>query len=175
MSGSMKRRVVRGLTVLTVCSAAALTTVQAAEPQAVATYRDWTVFTRDVDNDVVCYAVSEAKEKSPTSAQHGDVFFIVATWKSGAAKDQPSLMVGYKLQDKSEPVVRVGSDKWEMYASQNEAFVDKTSDEQSLIRAMRRGSDMRISALSARGTATSYTISLLGVTAALDRVKSACN
>lgn len=147
----------------------------AQEPRAVATYKDWSVFVRDIDNDKICFAAAEASDKSPKSVNHGDVFFLVATWKSGAASEQPSLMTGYAIDQKPEPNIRIGSDKWEMYSSENEAFIEVGDEEQRLLRAMRRGADMRISAVSTRGTATSYIVSLRGVTAALDRVKRECS
>lgn len=146
----------------------------AAEPKTVATYRDWSVFVREVDGDRVCFAASEAKDKSPKSVNHGDIFFLVATWKSGAAKNQPSLMTGYNLKDAPAPTLRIGSDKWDMYVSENEAFIESAREEQRLIDAMRRGAEMRVSAVSSRGTATSYVISLQGVSAALDRMSEAC-
>jgi invasion protein IalB len=147
---------------------------EAAEPQAVATFKDWSVFVRDVGGDKICFAATEAKDKSPKSVNHGDIFFLIATWKSGAATNQPSLMVGYNLKDAPGPTIRVGSEKWDMYASENEAFIESAASEQSLVSAMRRGSEMRISAISSRGTATSYMISLTGVSAALDRAAQAC-
>ena len=146
----------------------------AADPQAVATYKDWSVFVRDVDGDKICFAASEAKDKSPKSANHGDIFFLVSSWKSRAATNQPSLMTGYPLNAAPEPTLRVGSDKWDMYVSENEGFIELTSEEERLVRAMRRGADMRISAVSQRGTATSYIISLRGISAALDRVTAEC-
>ena len=146
----------------------------AQEPKAVASYKDWSVFVRDSGGSKICFAAAEASDKSPKSVNHGDVFFLVATWASGDASEQPSLMTGYELDLKPEPVIRIGSDKWEMYASENEAFVEKAAEEQRLLRAMRRGADMRISAVSKRGTATSYVVSLRGITAALDRVKKEC-
>ena len=149
-------------------------TAAAAEPQAVATYKDWSVFVRDVDGDKICFAATEAKDKSPKSVNHGDIFFLVSSWKSRAATNQPSLMTGYPLNAAPEPTLRVGSDKWDMYVSENEAFIELTSEEERLVRAMRRGADMRVSAVSQRGTATSYIISLRGISAALDRVGSEC-
>jgi len=146
----------------------------AQQPEAKATYRDWNVFVRETDGDKICFAATEATDKSPKSVNHGDVFFLIATWKSGSAKEQPSLMTGYTLNAKPEPVLRIGSDKWDMYSSENEAFIESASEEQRLIRAMRRGADMRISAVSQRGTATSYIISLRGVSAALDRAQEEC-
>jgi len=146
----------------------------AQQPEAKATFRDWSVFVRETDGEKICFAATEATDKSPKSVNHGDVFFLIATWKSGAAKEQPSLMTGYALNTKPEPTLRIGSDKWEMYSSENEAFIEASSEEQRLIRAMRQGADMRISAVSSRGTATSYVISLRGVSAALDRAKAEC-
>lgn len=146
----------------------------AQQPEAKATFRDWSVFVREVDGDKICFAAAEASDKSPKSVNHGDVFFLIASWKSGAAKEQPSLMTGYTMNAKPEPTVRIGSDKWEMYTSENEAFVEAASEEARLIRAMRKGADMRISAVSQRGTATSYVISLRGVSAALDRAAAEC-
>lgn len=144
------------------------------QPTTVATYNDWSVFTREINGDKICFAATEAADKSPKSVNHGDIFFLVASWKSGAAKEQPSLMTGYSLNAKPEPVLRVGSDKWEMYTSENEAFIEAGDEEQRLVRAMKRGADMRVSAVSKRGTATSYIISLRGITAALERVEREC-
>lgn len=146
----------------------------AQQPKAVATYSDWSVFVRDSGGDKICFAATEAKDKSPKSVNHGDVFFLVASWKSGAASEQPSLMTGYTLNTKPEPTLRVGSDKWEMYSSDNEGFIESAAEEKRLVRAMKRGADMRISAVSERGTATNYIISLRGITAALDRVSKEC-
>jgi hypothetical protein len=146
----------------------------AAEPKPVAAFRDWSVFVRDADGDRICFAATEARDKAPKSVNHGDVFFLVASWKSGAAVNQPSLMTGYTMKDAPPPTLRVGSEKWEMYVSDNEAFIESAKQEQSLISAMRRGADMRVSAVSARGTATSYLISLQGISAALDRVREEC-
>ncbi|MEM1379977.1 MAG: invasion associated locus B family protein [Pseudomonadota bacterium] len=147
---------------------------QSAEPQQVATYRDWMVFTYETAGDRVCYAVTEPKDVSPASANHGDVFFSVASWRSGAANNQPSFMAGYDLQEGSEPVVRVGSDRWEMFSSSKEGFIESGRQEERLIDAMRRGREMRVSATSARATSTNYTFSLLGISKALERVESAC-
>ncbi|HNS88141.1 MAG TPA: invasion associated locus B family protein, partial [Parvularculaceae bacterium] len=146
----------------------------AAEPQTVATYKDWSVFVHDTGADRICFAAAEAADKSPKTVNHGDIFFLIATWKSGAASNQPSFRVGYNLQQAPAPTIRIGSDKLDMYSSENEAFIESAASEQSLIAAMRKGADMKISAMSSRGTATSYVVSLSGVSAALDRVREAC-
>ncbi len=146
----------------------------AQQPEAKATYKDWSVFVREANGEKICFVATEATDKSPKSVNHGDVFFLVATWASGAATEQPSLMTGYNMNAKPEPTVRIGSDRWEMYVSNNEAFIEASDEENRLVRAMRQGADMRIGAVSQRGTATSYVISLRGVSAALDRARTEC-
>jgi len=145
-----------------------------AEPQALATFKSWSVFVHDTGSDRICFAAAEASDKSPKTVNHGDIFFLVASWKSGAASNQPSFRVGYNLQVSPPPTIRIGSEKWDMYVSDNEAFIESAAAEQSLINAMRKGADMKISAMSSRGTATSYVVSLSGISAALDRARDAC-
>ena len=146
----------------------------AADPQTVALFKDWTVMVQETGNDRICFAVAEAKDMAPKSVNHGEIFFMVSTWRSGVAGGQPSFRAGYNLKDAPAPSIRIGSQKWDMYVSQNEAFIESASAEQAIVAAMRQGADMRISATSGRGTATSYVFSLSGVSAALDRAKEAC-
>jgi invasion protein IalB len=166
----MRIRILSGLAAL----AALAATPAGAEPTPLATFKDWSVFVHETGADRICFAAAEASDKSPKTVNHGDIFFLVATWKSGAATNQPSLRVGYNLQEAPAPTIRIGSEKWDMYVSDNEAFIESAAAEQSLIAAMRRGADMKISATSGRGTATSYVVSLSGISAALDRAREAC-
>ena len=72
-----------------------------ADPIAIARFKDWTVFQDSVDGDTVCFAATEATDKAPKAASHGDVWFYVTSWKSGKARNQPSLKVGYDLRAES--------------------------------------------------------------------------
>jgi hypothetical protein len=85
----MKSRVFTLPLVLALACAAGVAAAQ--QPQAVAAFRDWSVFVREIDGDRICFAATEAKDKTPKSVNHGDIFFLVASWKSGAAVNQPSL------------------------------------------------------------------------------------
>jgi len=139
------------------------------------TYSDWTVYTRVEGGDTVCFALTKPEVSAPTSVNHGDVYFMVASWKSGAATEQPSLLAGYTLKTTRSPAAYVGRTKVTMYPSENEAFIDSKADERNLIAKMRAGANMRVEAVSSRGTETSYVFSLSGITAALRKVKSSCS
>lgn len=147
----------------------------ASEPKLEGKFTDWLVYSQGNGSEKICYVLSEPTDIAPKSVNHGDVFFMVANWKNGAAKEQPSLMTGYSFKVSSPPNARIGSAKIPMYVSQNEAFVESSSQERSLVKNMRSGSLMRIDAVSTRGTATSYEFSLKGVTAALSKAQNICS
>ena len=90
-------------------------------------------------------------------------------------EEQPNLLVGYDLRPTSPPEVRVGSDRFDMFTDGQEGFLDDLEEESDLVRAMKRGSSMRVTATTASGVATSYEFSLSGVTAALQRVEALCS
>jgi len=137
-------------------------------------FTDWTVHSKSQGGEKICYALAKAKSKTPSSVKHGDIYFMVANWKSGAAKEQPSLLTSFALKSQIPPSARVGSSKIPMYADGSEAFVESGNDEKKLVRSMRKGSSMRVDAVSARGTQISYEFSLKGITAALGKAKTVC-
>ncbi|PWE18167.1 hypothetical protein DDZ18_00710 [Marinicauda salina] len=165
---------IRTILALIAVSAAGAATAAAQEPEFQGAHRDWRVFTRAAGDDLICYALSRPQDSRPGNVDHGDVYFIVATWASGAAEEQPSFLAGYTLRPDSPPRVRVGSDSFRMYVSEQEGFIESGRDEERLVSAMRRGADMRVEATSARGTATAYEFSLMGITAALQDVEDLC-
>lgn len=146
----------------------------APEPVFRGAHTDWRVFTRGEGSAKICYALSQPSESLPGNVEHGDVFFLVSTWADGSASEQPNFLAGYPLKPESPPRARVGSDLFTMFVSDQEGFLEEAEDENQLVRAMRRGSTMRVDAVSARGTATVYEFSLSGVTAALDAAEALC-
>jgi hypothetical protein len=145
------------------------------DPEFRGEYRDWRVFTRGSAEGQICFALSRPADSAPQALTHGDVYFLVASWQSGSVSEQPSLLVGYELRPASPPEVRVGSGRFDMYTDGQEAFLDDLDDEPSLVRAMKRGSVMRVTATTSDGMATAYEFSLAGVTAALQRAQSLCS
>ena len=59
---------------------------QAASPKLEGSFVDWNVFSIAAGNDKICWALSKPLSKSPKSVNHGDVYFMVSSWKSGSAK-----------------------------------------------------------------------------------------
>lgn len=153
--------------------AAALVGSAMAAPSAIGRYNDWTVYEDTVGGTRICFAATEATDKAPKSATHGDVWFYVTNWANGAARGQPSLKVGYELRPDLPAKARIGRSVWPMFNNQNEAFAED-EDDPRIVRALKRGSELRVEAVSARNTAVAYHFSLRGSSSAIDRAAAAC-
>lgn len=153
--------------------AASLAVPAIADASAVARYNDWTVFTDRSAGETVCYAATPATDKAPKSADHGDVWFYVTSWKSGRARNQPSMKVGYELREDLPPKARIGRTSISMFGAGREAFADD-SDDPKLVRALKKGSELRVEAVSKRNTKVAYHFSLKGSSNAIEKAASTC-
>ena len=152
---------------------AALGLSASANPTAIARYKDWQVFTEDIGGETICYAATEATDKAPRSANHGDVWFYVTFLSSGRVEKQPSLRVGYELREDLPSRARVGRSAWTLFNVGSEAFADD-EDDPLIVRAIERGSELRVESVSARGTQVAYHFSLSGSANAIERAAEAC-
>lgn len=144
-----------------------------AEPVAVGRYKNWSVFTDNAGGETICYAATPATDKAPKTADHGEVWFYVTNWKSGRARNQPSLKVGFNLREDMAPKAQVGRSSWSLFAVGREAFADD-SDDPRIVAALKKGSELRVQAVSARNTQVAYHFSLSGSSAAIEKAAATC-
>jgi hypothetical protein len=155
-----------------ISGAAGLGLALAETPASLGTFKDWSAHSLLENGNLICFVVASPEEKWPKNVKHGDVFFMVTNWDR--VNSEPSILTGYTFKENSEAVVEVGSTKWRLFTENNGAWLRERSDERTLINAMKRGSSMRVKATSERGTATEYSISLSGITAAINQINSSC-
>lgn len=146
----------------------------AAQPTRINEFDDWGVYSYASKDGTVCYALSRPKEMKPEGVDHGANFFIVSPGGDGGSAYVPEAIMGYALKPGSDINVTIGDDKYVMFTKDNAAWVQKENEEPQLVASMKGGSDMQVEATSKRGTATSYSYSLSGITAALKQVAK-CN
>tara|TARA_R110002020_G_scaffold399971_1_gene609895 strand:+ start:117517 stop:118032 length:516 start_codon:yes stop_codon:yes gene_type:complete len=144
-----------------------------AQPTAIGRYNDWSVFTDTNGGETVCYAATPATDKAPASADHGEVWYYVTNWKSGRARNQPSLKVGFKLRESAGGKASVGRSSWSLFSVGQEAFAGD-SDDSRIVDALKKGSELRVEAVSERNTQVAYHFSLKGSSAAIDKAAAIC-
>ena len=144
-----------------------------AQSKAIGRYNDWRVYTEGEGRSMVCFAAVEASDMAPKAADHGEVTFYVAAFKSGAATSQPSLRVGYSLRSDLAPAAIVGRDRFPMYAAGQAAFFPDDR-EKPLLDALKKGQELRVEATSVKDARMAYHFSLKGSRDAIDKAKALC-
>ena len=153
----------------------ALTAAAAAQsPTRIKQFDAWGAYSYNSGNSKVCYVLSVPTAKNPANVDHGDIFFLVSQRPGQNISYEPQAMMGYPLKEASKVEVDVDGNKFTLFTRGNSAWVENAAQEPQLVAAMRAGSTMTVKATSRRGTATSYSYSLKGVTAALNQINS-CN
>lgn len=152
-----------------------------AEPTELGQFSDWRVY-RTTDKDgTVCFALSEPTAKKPATAKRGAIYFMISAWPGAKVSGQPSIVPGYPYDEKIKASVEVGGEKFEFYTlnegegGDGGAWIKDPKDETRLLAAMRKGSDMTVKGTSRRGTVTTDSYSLKGISAALDKITTDCS
>ncbi|EFL89662.1 invasion associated locus B family protein [Ahrensia sp. R2A130] len=140
-------------------------------PKPIKQHKAWGAYSyNDQKAGKICYVLSIPTVKEPSDRDHGDVFFLISQKPNNAAKFEPQVEVGYKLKEKTPVTVTVDGKDFKMFSRGNNAWLEDVSTEPELVAAMQKGRSMKVSGQSARGTQTTYTYSLSGVSAALKEV-----
>jgi hypothetical protein len=150
--------------------------VNPTEPTLLGQYADWGAYTAAPGGKKVCFALSKPKSSkaSKSDIQRDPAYAFIATRPSDKVKNEISVVIGYPLNTKAETTATVGSAAFAMLTQNDGAWLKNAAEEPRLIEAMRKGSDLVIKGTSTRGTETTDTYSLKGVSNALDRVAKEC-
>ena len=165
--------------------AAALTPLASAQadasPKLLGSFKKWNAYVYGSGAERICYIMSEPTKMAPRSANRGDVFVMLTHRPSQNVRNEISTRAGYIFDSKSRPFVKIGDKKFQMFTGVKDggevahwSWLEATGDEARMVKSMRAGSAMTIKGTSKRGTLTTDTYSLSGVTAALKRINSAC-
>lgn len=121
-----------------------------------------------------CFLTSEPRTSIPKDANRDAPRAYVSAWPKDGIKGQISFRLGFSIGKKPAGTAKVGEQSYTLFASADRAFVDGDADEQKLLDAMRKGAEMTVSAVSARGTIVTDTYTLTGITQALQRLQATC-
>jgi hypothetical protein len=171
----MLNRIVAALVILAASATAAF-------PQAsnrVATFQDWSVYVYSGPSGRICYASSQPQTTAPVGVNRDPIYFMVSNWAGRDVDNEVSVIMGYPLEANSNLTVTIDTDEnFTLFSTPtpypDTGFVRELDQEAQLIVAMRRGVSMVVRGRSARGTDTTDTYSLRGISAALDRAAQEC-
>jgi hypothetical protein len=153
----------------------ASTVAAAQSTTALGQFNRWTAYTYLAGDAKVCYAVTQPSDMQPSGVNRDPVYVFVTNRPKEGVRHEVSVITGYPYKDGSKTQVKVGNDTFVLFTKDDGAWVQNAAEETRLIGAMKAGSDMVVTGTSRRGTVTTDTYSLSGVTAALNKIDGDCH
>ena len=154
-----------------------------ASPTAQATllgqYGDWGAYSATPGGQKVCFALSKPSSQvdNPPNRRTAanPVYLFISTRPAEKVSNEISVLVtGYVFKPNSEASVAVAGATFAMYTQNDGAWVKNAAEEAKMIDTMRKGADVVIKATTSRGTQTTDTFSLKGISQAVDRAAQEC-
>lgn len=145
------------------------------------TFNQWTAWQSSDASGRICYISSDPQQMAPTNVDHGEVHFFVIHRKGLGTRNEVQALMGYNLEVGTYPEANIDGQTSPMVVDGKAAWLTNPagttieSVESRFVAAMKGGREMVVKATSQRGTNTSYTYSLSGVTAAMGAIDKACS
>jgi len=136
------------------------------------TFKDWTVYTTNLQGKTACYIASFPKSKTGNYTKRDDPYFLVT--KLNEDTYEVSTSSGYKYKINSKVKVDIEGHKYNMFTKGELAWANDSEQDKEMIKMMIKKSNMDIRGTSIKGTYSIDRYSLAGFTAAYNRMKSLC-
>jgi len=143
----------------------------------IGTFKQWGAYTSTEGGAKMCFVASQPTEKKYSKDISGrdPAFFMVTTIPNKNIRNEASTIIGYPFADNSKVTVKIdGNGSFTMFTEKDSAWIENPAQEPELINAMRKGTRMVVEGTSRRGTITTDTYSLSGITAALEAIAKEC-
>jgi invasion protein IalB len=139
-------------------------------------FGDWGAYTATPGGKKVCFALSKPTQATtePAGRNRDQSYAFVSTRPSEKVKNEVSVIVGYPQKPNFDASAAVNGKTYVLYTQNDGAWVKNAGEEAQMVEAMRKGSDLVVKSESARGTKTTDTYSLKGISQALDRAAQEC-
>jgi Invasion associated locus B (IalB) protein len=147
-----------------------------AEPVLIGQFGTWGAYSATPSGKKVCFALAKptSSRTNPPNRPRDPAYAFVSTRPSEKVFNEVSIMIGYALKPGSESTLEVGGNTYAMYTQGDGLWIKNAAEEDRMVEAMRRAADVVVKGVSAKGTETTDTFSLKGLSQALDRIAQDC-
>ena len=115
-----------------------------------------------------------SSKTNPPNRPRDPAYAFVSTRPAEKVTNEVSIMIGYTLKPGSESSLEVGGASYAMYTQGDGLWIKNAAEEERMVDAMRKSADVIVKGVSARGTETTDTFSLKGLSQALDKLAQDC-
>jgi hypothetical protein len=143
------------------------------KPVLLENYHDWGAY-KAQGKEKTCYALASPKERAPSTAKRDQAYVFISNRPGENVRNEVSIIMGFPLKDNGEAKAEIGSATYELIGKGTNAWVKNAAKEPQLVEDLKKGSKLVVKAPSAKGSMTTDTYSLAGLSQALDRVQKEC-
>jgi hypothetical protein len=156
--------------------AAATAAAGGAEPTLIGQFGTWGAYTAVPNGKKVCFALAKpsSSKTNPPNRPRDPAYAFVSTRPAEKVINEVSVMIGYTLKPGSESTLEVGGAAYAMYTQGDGIWIKNAAEEERMVDAMRKAADVIVKGVSAKGTETTDTFSLKGLSQALDKLAQDC-
>jgi hypothetical protein len=146
------------------------------EPTLIGQFGTWGAYTATPNGKKVCFALAKpsSSKTNPPNRPRDPAYAFVSTRPAEKVTNEVSVMIGYTLKPGSESTLEVGGASYAMYTQGDGLWIKNAAEEERMVDAMRKAADVTVKGVSAKGTETTDTFSLKGLSQALDRLAQDC-
>ncbi|MCY3873408.1 MAG: hypothetical protein OXF88_03830 [Rhodobacteraceae bacterium] len=168
-------------TAMVVSMAASLASAQEDSIKSAGIFQKWVVYVHEAADRKMCFAASRAQRKrntregKPVSVNRSIEQISVMFEPSKGRDGEVSYTGGYPYDPQKTVKLTVSGNTFTLYVDGEWAWTGSPDEDRKVHEAFRRGATAIITGVSARGTTTSDTISLIGFTDAFNHAKKLCS
>ena len=147
-----------------------------AEPTLVGQFGTWGAYVAAPGGKKVCFALAKpsSMKTNPPNRPRDPAYAFISSRPGERVSNEVSIMIGYPLKPGSEGTLEVAGNRYAMYTQGDGLWIKNAAEEDKMVDALRKGSDVTVKGMSSRGTETTDTYSLKGLAQALDRLAQDC-
>ena len=135
-----------------------------ASAKQIGAFKDWSAHSEGKGEAQTCWMYSEPVKDEGKYTKRGRIYMLVTHRPGEKVFNQVQFTAGYTFKTGSAVQVVIGAKTFELF----------TNDDSKIVAAMRAGAQMIVTGQSSRGTKTTDTYSLSGVSAAHNAIGKTC-
>ncbi|MGA9600436.1 MAG: invasion associated locus B family protein [Methylocystis sp.] len=145
-----------------------------AKPLSIGKFGDWEALSAQ-GKDKLCYALGAVQKRQPEGKlKDAKANIFVSTRPSEGVRNEIAINLGYATKENGAATADVDGTSFELVTMKESAWLKNPAQEKEFVESMKHGSKLVVKAASAKGTSSTDTYSLKGLSDALARVQQEC-
>jgi Invasion associated locus B (IalB) protein len=146
----------------------------AADQEMLGKFEAWDAVATTEGKAKLCYVAGLPKKSEGKYDKRGEASVLVTHWPGQKRFNVVTVNAGYDYKKDSTVTVKIGSHSFTLFTKGDTAWTESPAADGTVVGYMKAGETMTVTGESSRGTQTTDTYDLSGMTAAIGAIDKAC-